>query len=242
MGAKRAFNLTWLTLGKQLDQAPKLPSRPSSSSASPQRIDRNRATSVRQCDDQVKHATTASGTQTHQINESGRCATLCTSLIPGWGRPYSSCDHLPSCASKAKWSWSWTQSQCRTLVALLKAFSFHSLYFASFGSCEFMKMKIAKKLENSSSWSYSHCFFSFAFLSFCFLCSAHFVARCTVAYWAMAACRRPQHRTTDPDVAATATALGSLNICMLDLMWIQLAYQLQNSRKQNKPSSQELVV
>lgn len=83
MGAKRAFNLTWLTLGKQLDQEPISPLPHTLS----RRIDRIRATSVRQCDDQVKHATTASGTQTHQINESGHCATLCTSLIPGWGRP-----------------------------------------------------------------------------------------------------------------------------------------------------------
>lgn len=63
---------------------------------------------------------------------------------------------LAQLRQQSQWSWSWSQSQsqCRTLVALLKAFSFHSLYFASFGSSEFMKMKIAKKLQNSSALCY----------------------------------------------------------------------------------------
>lgn len=84
---------------------------------------------------------------------------------------------LAQLRQQSQWSWSWSQSQsqCRTLVALLKAFSFHSLYFASFGSCEFMKMKIAKKLENSSSWSYSHFIFFislwFSLFLFSLLCS-----------------------------------------------------------------------
>lgn len=84
---------------------------------------------------------------------------------------------LAQLRQQSQWSWSesWSQSQCRTLVALLKAFSFHSLYFASFSSCEFMKMKIAKKLQNSSSWSYSHCvifsLFCYSFFLFSLLCS-----------------------------------------------------------------------
>lgn len=107
-------------------------------------------------------------------------------------------------------------------MALLKAFSFHSLYFASFGSCEFMKMKIAKKLENSSSWSYSH--FIFFCFSLVFSLSVFFTlltllhtAQLLIEPWRRATAHKA-YRTSNPDAEGAAAALRSLNICMLDLM------------------------
>lgn len=241
MGAKRAFNLTWLTLGKQLDQEP-LPTLP---------LVRSGLTGFGRpvCGNGMIKSSMQQPQAARKRIKSMKVATaprFALHWFQAEGDPRLELWPLAQLRQQSQWSWSWSwsQSQCRTLVALLKAFSFHSLYFASFGSCEFMKMKIAKKLQNSSSWSYSHCVI-FPLLPF-FL--SVFFALLTLlhsAQWLIEPWRRATahniYRTSNLVVEVAATALGSLNICMLDLMWIQIAYQLLNCWKQNRTSSQGLV-
>lgn len=158
MGAKRAFNLTWLTLGKQLDQEP--PSPPHS---------RSGLTGFGRpvCGNVMIKSSMQQPQAARKRIKSMKVATaprFALHWFQAEGDPRLELWPLAQLRQQSQWSWSWSQSQCRTLVALLKAFSFHSLYFASFGSSEFMKMKIAKKLQNSSSWSYSHCVIFFPLL------------------------------------------------------------------------------
>lgn len=151
----------------------------------------------------------------------------------------SSCDHLPSCASKANGAEA--EAKAKASVGRLWRYlrHFHSIPF------------ILPHLVAASLWKWKlprnckippHCvifsLFCFSFFLFSLLCSLC----CTLhsgllSHGGVASPTTYIYRTTNP----AATALGSLNICMLDLMWIQIAYQLLNCWKQNKPSSQRLV-
>lgn len=213
MGAKRAFNLTWLTLGKQLDQEPHPPTLP---------LVRSGLTGFGRpvCGNVMIKSSMQQPQAARKRIKSMKVATaprFALHWFQAEGDPRLELWPLAQLRQQSQWSWSWSeswsQSQCRTLVALLKAFSFHSLYFASFGSCEFMKMKIAKKLQNSSALCYF--FPPFTSRSFCFLCSAHFVALCTVAYWAMEACHRPKHTYIELLTLLRLHSVRSIYACLI---------------------------
>lgn len=186
MGAKRAFNLTWLTLGKQLDQEPPSPLPHTLAADWPDSGDQCAAMwwSSQACNNRKRHANAS-----NQWKWPLRHALHFIDSRLRETRD-SSCDHLPSCASKANGAEAEAKASVGRLWRYLR--HFHSIPF------------ILPHLVAASLWKWKlprnckippHCviFSPFASLSFCFLCSAHFVALCTVAYWAMEACHRPQH-------------------------------------------------